>query len=237
MAFPRFDTGNEEEDRIASLLNNALILVLVSCVVFSLISLIFTRRPDRLLVELLLTGLALAMLFLLRRVRVRWISILFTSTIWLLVTVGTFAVSGFRGSLMSAYFGIVLIADLLLGVWAGAIFGGLSILVTGVMALADQTNRMPSPPAYATLTNLLIEFAVTMVGVVGLLTLVINSMHQALKLARQREKELSLKVQEVELLADKAVEANTFKSNLFARVSHEVRTPLGALMGLTEMMY
>ncbi|MCP4422495.1 MAG: hypothetical protein GY805_38285 [Chloroflexi bacterium] len=137
---------------------------------------------------------------------------------------------------MSAYFGIILIAELLLGARSGAILGALSIAITGWMILAADRGWLPPPPDYATVTTYWIEFSTVVVGVVALTSLVVNSLKKALARARHNEKELAVKVTEVQVLAQKAMEANVFKSQLIARISHELRTPLGALMGMAEML-
>lgn len=46
----------------------------------------------------------------------------------------------------------------------------------------------------------------------------------------------TVEIREVQELAQKASEANEFKSQFIARISHELRTPLGALLGLAEML-
>lgn len=46
----------------------------------------------------------------------------------------------------------------------------------------------------------------------------------------------TVEIKEVQEIAQKANEANQFKSQFIARMSHELRTPLGALLGLAEML-
>lgn len=46
----------------------------------------------------------------------------------------------------------------------------------------------------------------------------------------------TIEIKEVQMIAEKATEANEFKSRFIARISHELRTPLGALMGMAEML-
>jgi signal transduction histidine kinase len=46
----------------------------------------------------------------------------------------------------------------------------------------------------------------------------------------------TVEIKEVQEIAQKANEANEFKSQFIARMSHELRTPLGALLGLAEML-
>ena len=46
----------------------------------------------------------------------------------------------------------------------------------------------------------------------------------------------TVEIKEIQDIAQKASEANKFKTEFIARISHELRTPLGALMGMAEMM-
>jgi signal transduction histidine kinase len=46
----------------------------------------------------------------------------------------------------------------------------------------------------------------------------------------------TVEIQEVQEMAQKAVEANEFKTSFIAQISHDLRTPLGAIMGLSEML-
>ncbi|MBE2202295.1 MAG: hypothetical protein IAE79_27035 [Anaerolinea sp.] len=45
-----------------------------------------------------------------------------------------------------------------------------------------------------------------------------------------------VKIEEVETMAQRATEANEFKTRFIARIGHELRTPLGAMMGMAEML-
>ena len=227
---------DEEKTRIARLLNIILIAVMILVMLFSVPALWMTPEVGRVLIELLLVGWSFFMLILMRRGQVQLSGILFSLTLWAVVSYGTYEAGGFRGSTMSAYFGIILIAELLLGARTGVLIGVLSIAVTGWMLIGDGQGWLPSPPEYANLTTFWVEFSTVVIGVVGLTSLVINSLKQALARARHNEKELAVKVKEVEILANQAIEANEFKSQLIARISHELRTPLGALVGMSEML-
>jgi signal transduction histidine kinase len=46
----------------------------------------------------------------------------------------------------------------------------------------------------------------------------------------------TVEIKEVQEIAQRANEANQFKSQFIARISHELRTPLGALLGLADML-
>lgn len=46
----------------------------------------------------------------------------------------------------------------------------------------------------------------------------------------------TIEIKEVQALAERANQANEFKSQFIARISHEVRTPLGGIVGMSEML-
>ena len=45
-----------------------------------------------------------------------------------------------------------------------------------------------------------------------------------------------VEIKEIEAMAEKATQANQFKTQFIARIGHELRTPLGAMMGLAQML-
>jgi signal transduction histidine kinase len=235
LAPPVFE-GDEEKTRIARMLNVILIFVMSLVMLFSVPAWFSTPEIGRVAIELFLVFWALFMLFLLHRGFVQRSGFLLSFTLWAAVTFGTYEAGGFYGSTMSAYFGIILIAELLLGVWAGIIFGGLSIGAAALMLYLDRVGLLPPAPAYITQETFFWEFSAVVIGVVALLSLVMNSLHQALARAKRNEKELAQKIEEIQMLAQHAIEASEFKTRMLARVSHELRTPLGALMGLSEMV-
>lgn len=228
---------DEEKTRLARLLNVILWIVILLVGAFSAFALFITPRAGRLLIELLALGLSVLMLILLRRGAVRTAGLMLSIALWAVVTYGTYQAGGFGGSTMSAYFGIILIAGLMLGTWAAIVLGVLSIVATGLMAYAQSTGLLPPVAEDGILWTLWIEFSTVVVGVVGLLTLVMRSLHEALQHARHNQRVLAEKMAEVQTLAEKAQEANRFKTHLIARVSHELRTPLGAILGMTEMLH
>jgi signal transduction histidine kinase len=233
---PPIFPDDEEKTRLARLLNLILIIVMTLVMIFSVPALVMTPEIGRVVFEFILAGMAAGMLVMLRRGYVRQAGFLLSLILWVVVTYGTLQAGGFRGSIMSAYYGIILIAELMLGAWAGIIFGVLSILATGGMLVADKFHLLPAPAEYDLMTTFWVEFSVVVVGVVGLLTMVMNSLQNALHRARHNEHELAQRVLEVQEFAQKAVEANEFKSRLIARVSHELRTPIGAMLGIAEML-
>ena len=227
---------DEEKTRIASLLNTILLIVLLMAVVFAIPSFIVTPSLARILIEVTLILVVFGLLVLLRRGRVRLSSAIFTSILFVIVSVGTYAAGGFRGTTMSAYFGIILITGLLLGSWTALAIGILTIIYTGWLVYADTQQLLPPVTEYTTITTLWGEFSAVLVGVVGLLALVITNLRRAYERTLQKEKELAFKLVESEQLAIWAQEASDFKTHLLAKVSHELRTPLGIIVGMAEML-
>jgi len=232
---PIFD--NEEKARVAALLNTMLFIVLALVIAFAVIALITEHSIARFALDSTFALLAVGLLLLLRRGRVQLAGFVLSFALWALVTVGTYLFGGLRASGASSYFGIVVIAGLLLGGKATIIFGALSFLGLTWMFLADKWGIIPPPSAPVTVFTLWMESATILVGVTGLLYLAARSLENALARARRHERELVQKTAEVQQLAHTAVETSEFKSRLIARVSHELRTPLAAILGLTEMLH
>lgn len=46
----------------------------------------------------------------------------------------------------------------------------------------------------------------------------------------------TVEIKEIEAMAKNATEANAFKTQFIARMGHELRTPVGAMLGMTEML-
>lgn len=220
---------DEEKTRIGRLLNTILIFVMALIMLFSVPAWFTTPEIGRVAIEIFLGLWAVFMLVMLRQGYVRRAGVLLSFTLWAAVTYGTYEAGGFLGSTLSAYFGIILIAELLLGIWTGVVFGALSIGAAALMLYLDSQGVLPPAPIYITQQTLFWEFAAVVIGVVALLSLVMNSLYHALNRARQNEAMLAQKVEEAQILAQQAVEASEFKTGMLARVSHELRTPLGAL--------
>ncbi len=227
---------NEEKTRVARLLNIILIFVMSLVMLFSVPAWFSTPHIGRIAIELFLALLAVFMIMMLHRGYVYRVGFILSFTLWAAVTYGTYEAGGFAGSIMSAYFGIILIAELLLGIKTGIIFGILSIVAVGVMVYLDNTGALPPAPDYINNETFFWEFTAVVIGVVALLSFIMRSLSEALDRARRNEKELAQKVNEIQLLAQQAIEGNEFKTHMLARVSHELRTPLGALLGLAEMV-
>lgn len=231
---PVFDDA--EKTRLARLLHVILLTVMTLLIVFSIPAFVLTPQLGRLLIELTLAGWSIFMLLLLRRGYVRQAAFLMSLTLWVVVSYGTYQSGGFRGSIMASYFAIVLIAQLLLGTSSGIILGVLSILFTGWLVYAEGAGLIPPKAAYATLPTLWGEFSAVEIGMVIITSLVINSLREALTLARKNERELAVQVTASQKLTAELSENYELLKSFMRRIAHETRTPMGAIMGYAEII-
>jgi len=227
---------DEEKTRIADLLNAILLSVLFVAVLFGIPSIIITPTQQRILVELALILTLIGVLFLMRSGRVWLASAIFSSVLLVVVSFEAYMSGGFRGSTMSAYFGIILITGLLLGSRTALAFGMVTIAFTGWLVYADTQQWLPPVSEFTTLTTLWGEFSSVLVVILGLFALVMNNLKLARERNKRKEKELAFRLIESEQLTIWAQEASDFKTHLLSRVSHELRTPLGVIVGMAEML-
>ena len=228
--------ADEQKTRIAGRLNAILLVVLLLAVIFAVPTFVINQDLNRILVELVLIGTTIGIIALMRRGYVRLASGIFLSILLIVVSIGTYMSGGLRGSILSSYFGVVLIAGLLLGNWAALGFSLASITFTGWLVYADTQHWLPPTPESTSLLSLWGEFAVVLLGMVGFLALVLTNLQRAYEQAKSKEAQMSFKLIESQQLAIWVQEASDIKSRLLARVSHELRTPLGAITGMVEML-
>lgn len=227
---------DEEKTRAASFLNTILLIVLLIVLVFASLTFLITLDFVRILIEIFLILVSLGILFLMRRGYVRLASIIFSSALLIIVSIGTYLSGGFGGTTMSAYIGIIIITGLLLGNWMALVYALISIAFTGWMVYDDSLYVLPIIAEKTDLILLWGEFSSVLLGIVGLLVLVMTNLQRALEQAKRKENELAFKLVESEQLTVWAQEASDFKTHLLARVSHELRTPLGVIVGMAEML-
>jgi signal transduction histidine kinase len=227
---------DEEKTRAASFLNTILLIVLLIVLVFASLTFLITLDFGRILIEIFLILVSLGILFLMRRGYVRLASIIFSSALLIIVSIGTYLSGGFGGTTMSAYIGIIIITGLLLGNWMALVYALISIAFTGWMVYDDSLYVLPIIAEKTDLILLWGEFSSVLLGIVGLLVLLMTNLQRALERAKRKENELAFKLVESEQLSVWAQEASDFKSHLLARVSHELRTPLGVIVGMAEML-
>jgi len=227
---------DEEKTRVAGFLNAIILIVLLMVVSFASLTFLLTLNFSRILIELFLVLISLGILLLMRRGYVRRASIIFSSALLIIVSIGTYLSGGFGGTTMSAYIGIIIITGLLLGNRVALGYALIAIVFTGWMVYDESLYIIPLITERTDLILLWGEFSAVLMGIVGLLALVLTNLKHSYERTKRKEEELAFKLVESEQLSIWAQEASDFKSHLLARVSHELRTPLGVIVGMAEML-
>ncbi|MBU0492083.1 MAG: STAS domain-containing protein [Chloroflexi bacterium] len=206
--------ADEEKTRVAGLLNIILIVILLSVLAFVVLAL-FTSPVSlpSLVVEgaLILAGLGL--LFLMRRGYVQLGAFLLSLALWGIVSIGIWSSGGLRGTGLCSYFGIIIIASLILGRRGGLLFGGLSVAAATAILLGETWTTAPPIPDYVTPFYAWIEFVVTAGAVTGLLYLATRGQEQTLARAQHNEQALIESNQELQ----------TVRASLEDRVAERTR--------------
>ena len=179
--------ADEEKTRVAGMLNTILLIVLLMVVAFTLPTFTITPSLQRILVELVLILATVGVFILMRRGYVRSASVILVSVLLVVVSIGTYMSGGLRGSILSAYFGIILITGLLLGNWMALGFGLISIAFTGWLVYADAQGLLPPVPTSTTLLTIWGEFSAVLIGMLGLLALVMTNLQRAYEQAKRKE--------------------------------------------------
>jgi GAF domain-containing protein len=187
LAAPVFE--DEDKTRTASMLN----LILLSTLALSLMVIIATpiTFPDP-VPSLLATGalalLQLGALFLMRHGRVQLASGLFSSALWVIVTLWAFFAGGVRSSGFTTYILIILIAGLLWGGHAGIIFASLSVVAGVGILYAEISGVLPPPFVSVTSASTFMTQTVHFILTAVLLYLATRNIYDALERARRNER-------------------------------------------------
>lgn len=216
---------DDEKTRVAALLN-------VILVVFISLSLFSALLGPFLYPEPLTSWLAVGVMVLLRhgllsmmrRGQVAMASLSLLMMLWVISTILMLLSGGMNGPHMVTYITTVLVAGLLLGSVQGIVFSLFSALFALVIAFLNIYDVLPETALSSNAPlNTWATLAANLVIVAMFQFLALDSLKHALARARH--------------LAWEAQEANAYKSRLIARVSHELRSPLGAILGLADMLH
>ncbi len=145
LAPPTF-AGDEDKTRIARWLYIILLLAAAVAFVYSLLSPFIDPKPAQAVAaNCVMLAIYGGMLVLLRKGYVALASTIFSSLVWLVVTLSVAAYGSVLSPGLLNYFGAIAIAGLLLGGRAALGFAGLTILATFGAVYAEYTNRLPAP--------------------------------------------------------------------------------------------
>src|SRR5262245_14481498 len=145
LAPPTF-ADDEDKTRTAKWLNVSLLTCSAVAVVYCLLAPFIDPMPAQAIaVNCVMLASYGGIRLLLRRGRVAFASILFSSLVWLIVTMTVVAYGSVLSPGLLNYFGTIAIVGLLLGGRAALGVAGLTILATAGAVYAEHTNRLPPP--------------------------------------------------------------------------------------------
>lgn len=232
LAAPLF--ADEETTRIAEMLNIILLVIAALVALFVIISLV-TVSAANLIAEFVLLAVVAGLWVLMRLGRVRLSALLLTLLLWVTITGGIAIGGGLRGTGLSSYFGIILIAGLLLGSNAAFITAVLSIAAMGVMLYAETLGLLPPPPAHVTSSYIWLEFTVTLLGVTGLLHVATRSLNRALDRARRYAGELETQRARLEEVVEERTQDLLRRARYLEAIA-TVTQEISAVLELEELM-
>ena len=232
LAAPLF--ADEETNRIAEMLNLILLVIAGLVSLFIVVSLA-TGSAANLIVEFVLLAVVAGLWGLMRLGRVRLSASLLSLLLWVAVTAGIAVGGGLRGTGLSSYFGIVLIAGLLLGSYAVFAVAGLSIVATAAMLYAGTLGLLPPPPAHITLSYIWLEFTVTLLGITGLLYVATRSLNRALDRARRYAGELETQRARLEEVVEERTQ-DLLRRARYLEATAAVAQETSAVLELEELM-
>jgi PAS domain S-box-containing protein len=190
LAAPVFE--DEDKTRVASLLNVILLALVPLAMMYGIASSFMFLDPVPVLGFVsVATLLGLGVRSLMRRGRVKLASVLLSSVLWVIITLGVFVSDGVRSPVFSAYFVVILINGLLSDGHGGIGFAGLSILAGLAILRAETSAALPPAllPFTPTSTWALLTAILALVAV--LLSLATHSIREALERARRNAQALT----------------------------------------------
>ncbi len=186
---PAFD--DEEKTRVARLLHTILLSIAFGVFMIFVTTLLFApERTNRLLITAAFLFLAGGNLFLARRGMVSQASVLFITTLWLVLMASALTGGGSRGIGFASHIVVLVLAGLLLGPKFAYLMASLSFIGAVAIAIAEVNGIVfPAPPTNYLLNLLTFSFYLLLTAL--LLQLASNSITRSLKRARQDEAELA----------------------------------------------
>jgi len=217
--------GNYEKTRVATPANTVLVVFIANAAVLMVLApFIFPNPAYFIALFVSVVILRHIAVIIMRRGYVLIASVILATVLWLGATFLVYISDGMNSPHILTYITVVLIAGLLVGGRIGVIFAILSMALSmGISYLTIHRSLPRTSLGVHTPLSIWFILAVNLVLVAMFQYQALGSLKRALERANR--------------LAQEATEANSYKSKLLARVSHELRSPLGAILGITEMLH
>jgi two-component system cell cycle sensor histidine kinase/response regulator CckA len=223
LAPPVFE--DEDKTRTASLLNTILLSTLAIEVLVAIIIPFYSPLPVASFSVLVIVALpTLGALYAVRMGRVRLVSSLYVSAVWVLDTLLISVSGGVRGPAASNYILLTAMVGLLLGGRAALSCAGVSLLSGLAMVYADSHGLLPTPVII--LANLVTDwaaFAANLSLAGGLLYLATRDIDRALERARRNERALTESNRELQAEIAERMRTEEERKQLLVRIREQAR--------------
>jgi len=183
---PKFPE-DDEKTRVARSLNIVLLVGVFAAGTYVLLAPFIDPKPFQAVVANMgMLVIYTSMLILIRRGHVAQAAVIFSSIMWLAVTLSVAAYGSVIGPALVSYFTVIAIAGLFLGGRAALTFAGLTILATIGFVSAEEEGLLPPPvfPTSPIIMGWIAAFNFILTGTTSYLTL--RSMTEALERAKQQ---------------------------------------------------
>lgn len=216
--------GSYEKTRIAEFVNTVFVVFIINSAALAILApFIYPTFYPFAVIFVVLVLLRHGAIAMMRRGWVLMASLILTVALWAAATFLVLVSGGMTSPHILTYLSVVLIAGLVVGGRGGILFALLSVALTLGISFLTLQQRLPRTALEVqTPLSIWVVLAINLIIVAMFQYMAWSSLHRALDRANQ--------------LAQEATEANAYKTRLIARVSHELRSPLGAILGITEML-
>ena len=190
---------DEEQTRLAALLQVVLVAMIGGLVLLSLLlPIVIPNRTSGSTINAVLLVVAVGNLLLTRRGYARQAAILFAFSLWVLLTLAAFTMSGVESNAYAGYLIVIIFVGLLIGRKAAYIFAGMSFIFGWLMLQADYAHVLP-PPAYTeSSTATFVIYSVYFLVAAALLHVASTSIQYGLARARRGESDLAQRNRELQ---------------------------------------
>ncbi|WP_420645248.1 sensor histidine kinase [Candidatus Leptofilum sp.] len=203
-------------------------------------------EPSGTIISSSMAGISIVLFFITKKKRIQLVSRVLVVAGYTAIMASLLMNGGIRDEAVLVLIALLSLAGFLLGTRAVIPLGVLTAVLLIILFIAEKAERIPEEEHFVSvgvdeLVMALIAVFVTTVILHQITKQIIRNNEeikaQALYLS-EKNAQLEVTKQELIVAKEEAEEANRSRSALFSRMSHDLRTPLSSILGLTtHLMY